>query len=150
MAKDIRGLFQNNRRREAHAVTAALPFTLDTADLREGTPAVELASGDYTVLTLPMGVLVTGAYLVVEEDNAFDGTVTAQAKIGTVALFSAAIDCTKIGPSLGKAASFPILTSTNEDVTVTMDVTSATKGSVKIVLEYIDYNRATMSFIGEE
>ena len=73
MATDIRGLFQNNRRREAHAVTCAVPFVLESADLREGKKQTELANGDYTVLTLPAGVIVTGANLIVEDDAVFDG-----------------------------------------------------------------------------
>ena len=151
MAKDLRGLFQNNRRRESHAVVGTVPFVLESADLREGKKELDLTTGDYTLLTIPANVLVTGATMVVEEAGVFDGAGTkVSAKLGTVSIMGdAAVDAA--GVTKGTAASFPLLTTTEQDVIATATVAGkGTKGVAKLVISYVDYGRATMSYIGED
>ena len=116
MAKDIRGLYQNNRRREAHAVTCSVPFVLEEADLREGKPAVTLTTGDYTTLTLPGNIIVKSVNLVVTDAELFDGAGSKVAvKIGTVsAVADTAVDAA--GLTKGVTASFPMLITDPQDV----------------------------------
>ncbi len=150
MAKDLRGLFSNNRRRETNAVTSSVPFILEPADLREGTAAVQVTSGDYTTLSIPSGCIVTQATIIVEEGAEYGASSTAAVKVGSTELVPAtAIDTA--GITIGSAV--PILVSGgSEDVVITMvsTGTSTENSVVKVVVEYTDYDRATMSYIGEE
>ena len=151
MATDVRGLFQNNRRREAHAVTATIPSIIEQADLRSGTAAVTLASGDYTTLTIPANVIVTSVSLVVTDPLA-GGTVSAgtlAAKIGGTSVLTAT---TITAAGLTAGTGFPLLVSGNgADLVVTAAVTGIPEtGGGQVVVEYTDFDRATMSYIGEE
>jgi len=150
MATDLRGLFENNRRREAHSVTGTVPAIIEQANLREGTAEVTVASGDYTLLSIPNNVLVTGISVVI--DNAYDSATSAtiNAAIGATGIFTAAVDATTVGVTAG--INFPLLvTGGTADLVATMAITGATtKGTAKILIEYVDYDRATMSYIGEE
>lgn len=144
---DLRGLFQNNRRREVNAVTTVVPAIIEEADVRGGTAAVVAASGDYTLLSIPAGSVVTAIYLVV--DDAYDVTATLAATIGGVSVL-AATSVAAVGITTGTATPM-LITSATEDVVATMDVTGTpTKGAAKLVIEYVDYDRATMSYIGEQ
>ena len=149
MATDIRGLYQNNRRREVSAVVGALPFVLDDADLREGIAEVDIATGDYTVLTIPADMIITGVQMVVKEDNVFDGAGTTMSlDIGgatVVALTPVDVPVFKDGVGL------PLITTSATDVIFAAVVAgSGTQGKVQAIITYIDYDRATMSYIGEE
>lgn len=149
MATDLRGLFQNNRRREAQAVVGTVPAIIEPADLREGTAEVVVASGDYTLLTLPNNVVVHNVYLVVDEayDSATSATFTAS--IGGTSVFALPVNVKAVGLSAG--TNVPLLvTGGTADVVATMAITGATTtGTAKLVIEYVDYDRGTMSYIGE-
>jgi len=141
-------VFGNNERREANLVTGALPAVLAPADLREGLPQETLISGDtYNVIKLPGGIVVSNAYVVV--DDAMDGSIVVAVAIGTgtpVPIVAAA-DCNTVGVTLHADWLETLIT---DDTYVTMIptvTTPATQGSVKVVIEYTDYNRSTKSFI---
>ena len=150
MAKDLRGLYQNNRRREVNAVTVSVPYVLTAADLREGTAAVVATSAAYTTLTIPGGALITGVSLIVEKDVMYGTGSTAQVKIGGIEVVAAtAIDAA--GATASTAV--PILIEgLGEDVEVTLVVagTPNEKAVARVVITYADYDLATVSFIGEE
>jgi len=146
---DLKRLFGNNERRERSAVTATVPFVIAPADIREGVAEEVLVSGNtYTVATIPSGVVITALYLVV--DDAFDSA--------TSAAFAVSLDgVAKIAAGNGAAigivetdVAFPntLVTGGSVDITVVPTLTGATtKGSIKVVAEYLDYRRSTKSFV---
>ncbi len=150
MATDIRGLFSNNRRRETNAVSGSVPFVLAPADLRTGTDVEEASNGGYTVLTLPAGVLVTGINAIIEEGNEFSSG-TFKATIGGTEVIPAATPLDTAGV-VRSAAEHMLTTAGGADVVITL--AGGPAGSevsiVNLVIDYIDFNRATMSYIGEE
>ena len=147
MATDIRGLFENNRRRTVDAVTTTFPAVLQEGSLRDGTAATVVESGTYTALTLPKGVIVTGVKLVVDE--AFDSATSATlaVKLGTTAVVAATT--VKTAALTATNSNMPMLLTADTDVIGTFAITGATtKGIAKVVIEFIDYNGATTSYIG--
>lgn len=150
MATDIRGLYENNRRREVNAVTSTVPYVLEPADLREGTAEVVVTSGDYLTISIPSGCVVTAADLVIESGAEFGTGSTAAISIGGSSVIPAhAIDVA--GLTVGTTV--PVLIhGDSEDVVITVVAagTSTEDSVIKVVIEYIDYTLATMSFIGVE
>jgi len=149
MATDLRGLFENNRRREVNAVTTAIPYVIEAADVREGTAEVVAASGDYTVLTLPAGVLLTSISLIMETDSLYGAASTAAISVGGSSVLAA----TAINAAGVTAATAPVLVEGGSaDVVITLVVagTNTAESTVRVAYEYIDYARATMSYIGEQ
>ena len=144
--KNLRGLFQNNRRREAHSVTITIPALIEAADLREGTPDEFVVAGDtLELLELPGNIIITEMCVVVTDP--MDAGVTLKADIDAASIVVAA-DCTTAG--LTKAATTdPILVTAPTLITGVISGTP-TIGSVDIVISYVDYKRATMSYIGED
>lgn len=148
MATDLRGLFENNRRRETNAVTVSFPFNLGDADLRSGTPEKVMESGEYVGFTLPGGVIVTNAYLVVTD--AFDGAGSSiKVDIDTTNIIPALTDITTEGLTISAVTDMLVVEPVDVKATMVIDG-SGTKGVAEVVIEYIDYKRATMSYIGEE
>lgn len=149
MATDLRGKFQNNRRREASAVTVTLPAVLADADLRAGTSAVIAANGDYTGLTLPAGTLITGVKLLVDE--AFDSATSATLAVaigGTAVVTATNIKALGLTNATGNVPM--VLTSSADLVGTFAFVGAPTVGNAKVIVEYVSYNGATMSYIGAE
>jgi len=146
---DLSTQFQNNRRREAAAVTAAIPFSLSEGDLREGTAGETLVTGDYVVAKLPAGVLVTEAFLVVEPENVFDGAAGVT-KVGITIDGSSMIASTDVTiVQTKKGAGTAKVTTAETDVVASVVIDAATTtGKASIVLRYIDYSRGTMSYLG--
>ena len=148
---DLRGLFQNNRRREAQAVVGKLPYSIEPADIREGTDAVVATNEAYTLCTLPDNVIVTGAYLVVETGSEFVAG-TCQVAIGGTVVIPALTDLTTAGITASDDA--PLLLEGQNDIIITPASLTVDEGNAlaetKVVVEYIDYDRATMSYIGED
>jgi len=127
-------------------VTLTLPAVIEAADLREGTPAIEAVVGEtYTLGTLPAGIIVTGVCIVVTDVM---GTgVTLKSDMGSAPLVAAA-DCATVGLTMSTTTD-PVLLTTATDVTA--EITgNPTGGSVSVVIDYTDYERATMSYIGEQ
>lgn len=150
MATDIRGLYTNNRRREMNAVTLQLPYVMEDADLREGTAVVNSAAGDYTALTLPDGVLVKSITLIVSTGEEYAGAATVAATIGgTSVLAATTIAAAGVTES---TTNLPLVTEGDADVVLTLAAVEASSdiANIKVVVEYIDYARATMSYIGEK
>lgn len=148
MATDLRGLYENNRRRETSAVTVSFPFVLGESDLRAGTPAETMVSGEYIGFTLPGGVIVTNAYMVITD--AFDGVgSTIKVDIDTTTIIPALTSLTAEGLTISAVSDMLITEPVDVKATVVI-AGSGTKGEAEIVIEYIDYKRATMSFIGVE
>ena len=148
MATDIRGRYENNRRRCKDAVTTQFPLVMQEADLREGTAEVHAVSGDYTALTIPGGVIVTGIRLVVDEafDSATSATLAA-AIDGTSVL--AATDVKTLGLT-NSTTNLPMLVTANADLVGTFAIVGAgTVGNAKIVVDFVDYDGATLSYLGE-
>ena len=146
MATDLRGLFQNNRRREHNAVTVTVPAVITPADLRTGTAAVLAAAGTYTLLTIPAGSVISRAYLVI--DDAYDSTTaTIAVSIGATAVLTATT-CKVVGLT-ASTGGLPLLITAPPDVVATSALTgTVTTGTAKFVIEFVDYDRATMSYIG--
>lgn len=148
MATNIKGLFQNNRRREASALTATFPAVIESADLRAGTAEVVVASGDYTAATIPAGVVITNVFTVV--DDVFDSVTSATltGKVGATAV-TAAVDVKAAGLTKS-STNLPMLVTADADFTGTFAIVGATTtGTAKLVIEYITYDGATMSYLGE-
>lgn len=147
MAQDLTGLYENNRRREVNGVTGKLPFVLAPASLREGTAAVNAISDVYTLGKIPAGVVITGAYLVVTDAEVYGALSTATIEIGATTVLAA----TTIAAGGVTAGTVPLLLDSAEDLKVTLVVagTATDNSNVNVVVEYIDYNRATMSYLGE-
>ena len=146
MNKDLKGLFQNNRRREAHSVTLTIPAMIAPADIREGTPAEFVVAGDILeLIELPANIIITDMCVVVTDP--MDAGVTLKADIDTTSIVAAAA-CDTVG--LTKAATAdPVLVV--EPTLVTAVITGTpTVGAVQIVISYVDFKRATMSYIGED
>lgn len=148
MATDIRTKFQNNRRRETSAVTVSFPAVIEPAELRTATAAVVAASGTYTGVTLPAGTIVKGISLVVDE--AFDSATSATlaATIGGTSVLAATN--VKVLGLTTSTTNLPMLLTSNADLVGTFAIVGApTKGCAKIVVDYISYDGATLSYIGE-
>ena len=150
MATDIKGKFENNRRRETSAVTAEFPLILEGEDIREGTAEVTLVDGAYTASTIPAGTIVTGLRLVVDEAFNSGTSATLSATIGGTSVLGA----TTVA-ALGltdSTTNLPMLVTANADLegTFTFVGTAATEGNAKIVIEYTTYNGATLSYLGED
>lgn len=147
---DLRGLFQNNRRREVSAVTGTLPYAIEAADIREGTAEVVATNEAYTLITLPAGIIVTGVSLIVETGREFvAGTVSAS--VGATVVIPLLTDLTTAGVTVSDDT--PIVLEADTDITITpasltVDAGNA-KARVRVIVEYTDFSRATMSFIGE-
>jgi len=148
MATVLTGLYQNNRRREVCGVTGKLPFVLEAADLREGTAVVNAASGEYTLGVLPAGIVVTAAYLAVTTGEVYGAASTATIEIGSTTLLAAT---TIAAAGITAGTSVPLLLDSEANLTVTLVVagTATDNSNLNVVVEYIDYNRATMSYLGE-
>jgi len=147
---DLRGLFQNNRRREVQAVVGQLPYSLEDADLREGTSEVVATNEAYTLGTLPTGIIVTGVQLIVETGSEFVAG-TCDVAIGSTTVIPLATDLTTAG--ITASDDCPLLLEGDNDIVITPASLTVDAGNaaanVKVIVEYIDYDRATMSFIGE-
>ena len=143
---DIKGLFENNRRKEASAVTMTLPAKIKDGELRTGTPDTLVTTGDVITLgTLPAGIIVTNVCGVVL-DVMDAGTFKVDAD--TVALF-AALDGTTVGLTQGVPAA-PFMVAVDTDIVITATAgPTLPAGSVKIVIEYITIEGNTMSYLGE-
>ena len=130
------------------AVTASLPYTISEADLREGTAAVVVTSGAYTLAGIPSGALVTGLQLIV--DDAFDSATTATYALdigGTSVLGATNV---KVAGVTNSTTNLPLLLTSNEDLTGTLALVGATtKGSTRVVISYITPDGATLSYLGE-
>lgn len=148
MATDVRGLFGSNRRREVNAVTCTLPYVIGSEDIREGIAEVVLASGDYTVLTIPGNVILNTLSLVVPPGATFGVGSTATVLVdGSVELPDGAID----SEGLDVAATMPMYLSSPSDIVIRLALagTSTEAACVKLIMEFIDFDRATMDYIGE-
>ena len=149
--KSLMGLFQNNRRREAHSVTCTLPAVISSADLREGTPVETLEAVTYDLLEVPANVIITDVCLVVVDvmDKAVTATLDLADATAPVSLLAAtALDAA----ALTAGTNLPVLVTVPTKLTATVAGTVAglTEGTAKFVVSYIDYDRATMSYIGEQ
>ncbi len=148
---NLKGLFENNRRRESQAITGKLPYSIEAANLREGTAEVVATNEAYTLVTLPDNVIVTNAFLVVETGSEF-AAGTCAVTIGGTTVIPSTTSLTAAGITASSDA--PLLLEGSNDVVITpaaLTVTSANSNAVvKVVVEYIDYDRATMSYIGED
>ena len=144
---NLRGKFQNNRRREANVVTITVPVEVEGADLREGKAPVTLAPADLVqCLDVPAGVIITSVYLAITTPS----TVAASVKfdIGADALMA---DTPINAAGLTNDPAFvPLLVTDPQTIVCTMGGAAATDGEASLVVEYFDYTRATMSYIGEE
>ncbi len=144
--KNLRGLFQNNRRREAHSVTISIPALIEPADLREGTPDEFIVAGDtLELLEIPGNVIITDMCIVVTDP--MDAGVTLKADIDVTPIIAAG-DCATVG--LTKSATTDPILVTQPTLITGVITGTPTVGSVDIVISYVDYKRATMSFIGED
>jgi len=148
---DLRGLFENNRRRETNAVVGELPYSIESADLRSGTAATVATNEAYTLVSVPSNVVVTNVFLVIETGSEFvAGTCTVT--LGGTEVIPALTSLTTAGITASTAA--PLLLEGAQDLVITpasLTVDSGNANAVaKVVVEYIDYDRATMSYIGEE
>ncbi len=143
---EYKTMFGNNERREANVVVGALPAVLAPADLREGEAETVIVTTDtYEVIKLPAGVVVTNAFVVV--DDAYDGAVTFAAAVGAVTVVAAANGAVE-GITLHATGWIETLITDETVCTLVPTITGAsTKGVVKLVVEYYDYNRSTKSFI---
>ena len=148
---DLRGLFANNRRREAQAAVGTLPYAIADADIREGTAAVVATNEAYTLLTLPDNILVTSVDLIVETGGEFVAG-TATVTIGATTVIPALTDLTTAG--ITSSDDCPIIVEGSADVVITPASLTVDAGNalakVKVVIGYVDFDRATMSYIGEE
>jgi len=148
---DLRGLFKNNRRREINAVVGTLPYAIADADLRTGDAAVVATNEAYTLVTLPAGTVVTGVNLLVETGSEFIAG-TCKVDIGATTVIPALTDLTTAGITASDDA--PLLLDAAYDVVITPASLTVAAGNanavVRVEIEYVDYNRATMSYIGEE
>ena len=108
-----------------------------------------VVSGDYTALTIPAGVIVTGVKLVVEE--AYDSATSATLAVaigGTAVLTATNVKAAALTDSTGN---LPLLVTADADLVGTFAIVGATTtGMAKVVVEFTDYNGATMSYIGEQ
>ncbi len=146
----LTGLFSNNRRREAQAVVGTLPYAIESADLREGTAAVVATNELYTLLNFPDNVVITSVSLVVETGCEF-AAGTALVKIGSTTVIPATTVATA---GITASDDCPLLLEGDNALTVTpasLTVTDANADArLRVVVEYIDFDRATMSYIGED
>jgi len=152
--KSLMGMFQNNRRREAHSVTCTIPAVIATADPRENIPNDELiAVGDVLeLLEIPANVIVTEACIVVT-DPMDSTTCTLKLDIDTIVLAAAApVAADNTSALVDASTNLPALITAPTKVTATVVALTGilTRGSAKLVLSYIDFDRATMSYIGEQ
>ena len=150
-AKNITGLFQNNRRRETNAVTCSLPYVLASADLREGTAQEVVISADaYTALNIPANSIVERVHLVVEAGGEYGAGSTVTVKVGSTEVIAsttiaaAGLTSASVIPLLIDGSSEPII------ITPTLAGTSTEDSVIKVVVTYTDYDLGTVSYIGEE
>ena len=150
-AKNIKGLYSNNRRRETNAVTCSLPYELAPADLREGTAVELVITGDaYTALSIPANCIVDSVSLVIEEGAEYGTGTTVGVKLGSVSIITGgAADAA----GLVVGTNVPALVSgSSEDIIITPTLagTSTSASTIKVVVKYTDYDLATVSYIGQD
>ncbi len=150
----LMGLFQNNRRRESHSVTCTLPAIINSADLREGTPAETLDALTYDLIEIPANVIITDVCVVVTDvmDVAGTATLDLDDAAGVVNFLTAGVALETAALTAGDTSKLPVLVTSPTKIssTVTGAGAALTKGEMKFVISYIDYDRATMSYIGEQ
>ena len=149
MATDLTGLFQNNRRRESHSVTLTLPAVLEQANLREGKAVVTAPDATAIILgVLPAGLIITDMCVVVTD--VMDAGITLKADLvdgatTTPVVAAAPLDAAGLTKS---ATADPVLTVLDTQLVAELSG-PVSKGAVQIVINYTDYARATMSYLGE-
>jgi len=148
-AKNIKGLYSNNRRRETNAVTCSVPYVLGAADLREGTPQEVVITADaYTCLTIPANCIVTAVNLVIEAGAEYGTGSTVGVKLGAIDVITAgATDAAGLIAGTNVPA---LVDGSSEDLIITPALagTSTEDSVIKVVVEYTDYDLATVSYIG--
>ena len=85
--------------------------------------------------------------MVVTDAEVYGALSTATIEIGATTVLAA----TTIAAGGVTAGTVPLLLDSAEDLKVTLVVagTATDNSNVNVVVEYIDYNRATMSYLGE-
>ncbi len=150
-AKDIKGLYSNNRRREINSVTCSLPYVLAPADLREGTAQSVVISADaYTALTIPAQSVIQSVYLIVEAGNEYGAASVVTVKVGATEVVAST---TIAAAGITEGTNIPLLVDGSAEdiiITPTLAGTSTDKSEVKVLINYVDYDLGTVSFIGED
>lgn len=148
MARDLKSRFKNTQRRETNSGTATLPALLTEA-YRSEAKEVVLTATEYTMLTLPANIMVTGIRYLVSEAYTNATSAAALVKLGATTL-DAAINLKVVGAS-NSATTAPIWVTTPTDLTITPTLTGAAvndeTGIIKVLIEYNDYNRDTGSYL---
>lgn len=145
---DISTRFGNNKRREASAHRGILPYVIQEADSRQGiVKEIVLTATDYILGTIPANVIVTKAYLNVTEAYTAATTATVTVNLGATALFTN-VDVKTV--ALTASAITGVLTSAPSNIVAQFAFVGAETGEIgelEVVIEYIDYNRDTGSYV---
>jgi len=135
---DIKTNSRNNETRLSTVAVGTLTYTQPKG--------ANITSGEtYQVGTIPAGSVVTGVRILV--DKAYDGT-TPTADVGIVGnptLYADDLDLSVVGVTAGDAGT-NVYYAENTDIVVTPTLAGATKGSVKVLVEYIQPNTRTGSY----
>lgn len=145
---NLKTRYKNTQRRETNSATASLPSLLTEA-YRAEPKEVVLTATEYTMLTLPANVMVTGIRYLVSEAYTNATSAAALVKLGATTL-DAAINLKTVGAS-NSATTAPIWVTAPTDLTITPTLVGAATddeaGIFKVLIEYNDYNRDTGSYL---